>query len=125
MIILTPAVLCLSMAIYHEARGEPIAGQIAVAEVVMNRVDDPRFPDTVCSVVKQKHQFAPAAQQNVPMKDETAKATAIVIATAVINSEIKTLDGNPVYFNTLTVSPKHVSNKKDATIIGDHVFFDK
>ncbi len=45
---------CLSLNIYHEARGEPRAGQSAVARVTLNRVASPRYPDTVCEVVFQK-----------------------------------------------------------------------
>lgn len=53
---MTSAALCLALAIYYEARSEPLDGQIAVAEVVMNRVESDRFPDDVCSVVTQnKH----------------------------------------------------------------------
>ena len=52
------AELCLAVAVYMEARGEPLAGQYAVAEVVMNRVESKRFPNDVCSVVSQKHQFS-------------------------------------------------------------------
>lgn len=44
---------CLATNIYHEARGESRKGKIAVAEVVLNRVKSPRFPETVCGVVKQ------------------------------------------------------------------------
>jgi N-acetylmuramoyl-L-alanine amidase len=44
---------CLAMNIYHEARNQPFAGQLAVASVVINRVRDERFPDTVCEVVHQ------------------------------------------------------------------------
>ena len=44
---------CLAMNIYHEARNQPFAGQLAVASVVINRVRDERFPDTVCEVVRQ------------------------------------------------------------------------
>lgn len=44
---------CLALNVYFEARGEPQEGQIAVAQVVMNRVADARFPDSVCGVVKQ------------------------------------------------------------------------
>jgi spore germination cell wall hydrolase CwlJ-like protein len=44
---------CLAMNIYHEARNQPFAGQLAVASVVINRVRDERFPDTVCGVVRQ------------------------------------------------------------------------
>ena len=44
---------CLAEYIYHEARGESTAGKMAVALVTLNRVKDKRFPDTICSVVKQ------------------------------------------------------------------------
>jgi len=50
---LEAAVLCLAMNIYHEARGESLAGQMGVANSVLNRVDDPRFPNDVCGVVYQ------------------------------------------------------------------------
>ncbi len=44
---------CMAEAIYFEARGETVEGQYAVAEVILNRVDSPRYPDTVCDVVNQ------------------------------------------------------------------------
>ena len=47
------ALMCMALNIYHEARNESTAGQLAVGQVVMNRVYDDRFPDTVCGVVKQ------------------------------------------------------------------------
>ena len=46
---------CLALNIYHEARGEPRAGQYAVGEVTMNRVKSPKYPANVCDVVHQKH----------------------------------------------------------------------
>ena len=49
----TPSRQCLAQAIYFESRGEPLDGQIAVAEVVLNRVDDRRYPKSVCGVTKQ------------------------------------------------------------------------
>ena len=52
---LTEALICLAMNIYYEARHEPVEGQLAVAHVVMNRTENPKFPSTVCDVVKQKH----------------------------------------------------------------------
>ena len=47
------ALMCMALNIYHEARNQSVVGQVAVAEVVMNRVEDSRFPDTICEVVKQ------------------------------------------------------------------------
>ena len=50
---ITAAVLCMALNIYHEARGEPLAGQIGVAHSVLNRMADSRYPDTACEVIKQ------------------------------------------------------------------------
>lgn len=50
---LAEALVCLALNVYHEARGGAPAEQVAVAHVVMNRVEDDRFPDTVCGVILQ------------------------------------------------------------------------
>jgi len=47
------ALVCLALNVYHEAKNQSLIGQIAVAQVVMNRVKDERYPNTVCEVVKQ------------------------------------------------------------------------
>ena len=64
---------CLAMNIYHEARGETLAGQVAVTDVVLNRVEDRRYPNTICSVVHQA-KFSKWWMKNkgkeVPLKDK-------------------------------------------------------
>lgn len=50
--------VCLARAIYHEARGEPLRGQIAVGLVTLNRVKHPSYPNTICGVVYQPHQYS-------------------------------------------------------------------
>ncbi|HJO66877.1 MAG TPA: cell wall hydrolase, partial [Sphingomonas sanguinis] len=49
---------CLAGAIYFEGRGEPLAGQLAVAQVILNRTKSGRFPTDVCNVIKQRGQFS-------------------------------------------------------------------
>jgi len=49
---------CMSVNVYHEARGETRTEQIAVSQVVLNRVADPRWPDTPCKVITQNQQFS-------------------------------------------------------------------
>lgn len=56
--ILSTALTCLALNIYHEARSEPLYSQVAVAQVTLNRVSNPNYPSTVCGVVTQKHQFS-------------------------------------------------------------------
>lgn len=57
MLLIDPAT-CLAVAIYFEARGELDADQLKVAEVVMNRVESKKYPNTICGVVKQYKQFS-------------------------------------------------------------------
>lgn len=51
-------ILCLATAIFFEARAEPIDGQVMVAETIMNRVEDKRYPDNVCDVVFERRAFS-------------------------------------------------------------------
>ena len=51
--ILETAFMCMALNIYHEAKNQSMLGQVAVGQVVMNRVEDSRFPDNVCDVVTQ------------------------------------------------------------------------
>ena len=51
--ILETALMCMAVTIYHEAGNQSMIGQMAVGQVVLNRVEDSRFPDTVCEVVKE------------------------------------------------------------------------
>lgn len=54
---------CMSLNIYYEARSSNLADQAAVADVVMNRVHDRRYPDTICKVVKQGQQYSSGAMK--------------------------------------------------------------
>lgn len=73
-------IYCLAHAVYHEARGEPIEGQMAVAQVVMNRVNSARYPDTVCEVVYQERQFTDI-KKTKPNTDTKYWTNSVEIAT--------------------------------------------
>lgn len=85
---ITEAVLCLASVIYAEARGEPVDGQIAVAQVVINRVSDPRWPDEICQVAHQPEQFA-----TLPPDDRTVE-----LAVQVLNLEVDEMSGGATHF---------------------------
>lgn len=55
---MSSAVLCLALAVFYESRGEPLRGQQAVAEVIVNRSESKKYPSDVCSVIKQQGQFS-------------------------------------------------------------------
>ncbi len=116
---------CLAGAIYFEARGEPLAGQLAVAEVIINRAASGRFPASYCGVVTQKSQFSfvrggrmPAA----PTGTETwqrAKAIALIAHRGLWDSEAE----GALYFHARHVSPAWSGRRQAAARISNHVFY--
>lgn len=122
------AALCLSLTIYHEARGEDIDGQLAVAQVVMNRVENPRYPDTVCGVVTQRKQFSylntcdiKCAVQNV--RDKQAWKVSQSVAKAMLQGHRINLDAT--HYHTTWVQPywsTHETMELRKTI-GNHTFY--
>lgn len=76
---ISAAVVCLALNIYHEARGESLTGQLAVAQVTLNRISDPRYPDEICEVVYQRRQFA-WTQDPEPVDELGSFALALFVA---------------------------------------------
>ncbi len=113
--------LCLSLAIYHEARGEPTAGQFAVGIVVMNRVASPKFPNDICSVLRQPSQFTYVGDNlsDLPL-DPKAWRTAQYIAhqTITYRDKLPTLQ-NALYFMRASTFPPYAR----VTKLGRHNFF--
>ena len=121
---------CLAHAIYFEARGEPLAGQFAVAEVILNRVDSPAYPGTVCGVVQQgsrnlhRCQFSDACDGR-PDKasDMTAFELAGKIARAMLDGRPRTLTGGATHFHAAHVRPVWAKASAKTTRIGAHSFY--
>jgi spore germination cell wall hydrolase CwlJ-like protein len=114
---------CLAKNIYHEARGEPFHGQIAVALVTVNRVASGLFQDTVCKVVYANRQFSWTLDKNKRVRDSKAWASAVEIATAVLSRRIYNPDFTAVYFHTKQVRPKWAKSKTIVARIGNHIFY--
>ena len=124
--------------IYHEAKNQSMLGQFAVAQVVMNRVEDSRFPDTVCEVVKQgltyrngkvvigKCQFSwyCDGKSDEPNRDSKAWSNAIkhasIIMTETINIDVT--DG-ATHYHASYVRPAWAKTKKRTTRIDKHIFY--
>ncbi|MBL8531351.1 MAG: cell wall hydrolase [Hyphomonadaceae bacterium] len=121
---------CLSQAIYYEARGETQAGQVAVAEVVMNRVRSPAYPNTICGVVYQgSHrstgcQFTFTCDGSINHRPRgRAWDRAQRVATAVMLGYHRPLTGNATHYHTHAVNPVWNSGLVRTTSIGSHVFY--
>lgn len=114
---------CLTEALYYEARGEGVAGQQAVAEVILNRVDHPRFPGTVCGVVNQRGQFSYKGRVSGKFRDQSAYRRAQNIATAALSGAPRSLTGGATHFHTRAVNPRWARSFTRTTRIGAHIFY--
>jgi spore germination cell wall hydrolase CwlJ-like protein len=121
---------CLAEAIYFESRGEPLAGQIAVAEVVLNRVDDRRFPKTVCGVTNQgagsgrgcQFSYACDGRSDV-MKSAAARIRSEKLATLMLAGRPRTVTDGATYFHTRAVRPSWARKMARTAAIGHHYFY--
>ena len=121
---------CLKQALYFEARGEPIIGQVAVAEVILNRVADPAFPNTICGVVKQSNprgcQFSYYCDgRSDAMHDREAASRVGKVARALIDGSPRTLTAGATYFHAFWVRPSWRHDFERTTQIGVHTFYRK
>lgn len=116
---------CLQEAIYFEARSESMAGQIAVGNVVMNRVHDARWPNNVCDVVHQPWQFSYYYDGKPEVfKDMKAKQKAGVVAEMVFYSMTLDITENSLYYHSTKIIPNWDYSKIElVTTIDNHVFW--
>ena len=124
---------CLAMNIYHEARGEPIAGQYAVAEVTLNRAHSRGFPGSVCQVVYQKHwnpqrkeivyAFSWTGLSVTTNFNSAAWRQAREIARTVLTRGRKPTLQGALYYHSLEVKPEWSHHHKRLAIIGRHIFY--
>ena len=116
------ALTCMAVAVYFEARGEPIDGQMMVAETILNRVADERWPDTVCEVVKQPRQFSfySDGKSDTP-RDQVAYELALELAAVAMNGEH--LHSGVLYYHTVDVHPVWRHSLAVTGRVGRHIFY--
>lgn len=121
---------CLAEALYFEARGESVAGQFAVAEVILNRVDRAEFPDTVCAVVNQgtgrKHacQFSYTCDGKAEdITDERAYSRVGKVAGLLLGGAERLLTQGSTHYHTIHVNPNWASVFPRTTTIDEHHFY--
>ena len=122
---------CMATAIYFEARGESYRGQVAVGQVVLNRVSHKLYPGTICGVVYQNQHKRNACQFSFacdgrPERITEAKAWAQAeeIARGVISGELYLTEvGHATHYHATYVYPHWAPRMKKVTKIGLHVFY--
>jgi N-acetylmuramoyl-L-alanine amidase len=148
-----PSAECLAMNMYHEARGQGIAGVLAVSFVVFNRVKDKRFPNTVCQVIQQGptreswktrkvKNLSPTLRKYYPIrnrcqfswwcdgrsdetKDTKLYARYLKIANGMIRNEFSLIDitDGATFYHADYVKPAWAKTKYRTIEIGDHIFY--
>ena len=122
---LAPDLKCLAQAVYFEARGEPIEGQLAVAEVVMNRAKSGLYPDNYCDVITQPAQFSFVHRGIIPTADETSTAwqRAEAIAEIAQQNLWQSKAADALYFHATYVRPSWARQKVELAQIETHIFY--
>ena len=121
---------CLAEALYFEARGEPIKGQLAVGEVILNRVEDTRYPNSICKVVNQGtgRRFACQFTYTCDGKLETLHERkpyemALKIAKILMTTHDRKLTRGSTHYHSNYVNPKWSKKFERVAKFGRHIFY--
>lgn len=117
---------CLANAVYFEARGEPLQGQLAVAEVVINRTASGRYPTSFCEVVAQPAQFSFVHRGRIPQADRSSEAWRRAVGIARVAAEglaPRLLPSSCLWYHANYVSPSWGRRLAETTRIGLHIFY--
>ena len=121
---------CLAEALYFEARGEPIKGQLAVGEVILNRVEDTRYPSSICKVVNQGtgRRFACQFTYTCDGKLETVHERkpyemALKMAKILMTTHDRKLTRGSTHYHSNYVNPKWSKKFERVAKFGRHIFY--
>jgi spore germination cell wall hydrolase CwlJ-like protein len=116
---------CIATAVYFEARGESVEGQLAVARVVMNRAASGRYPASWCSVVKQPAQFSFVQHGQFPYADPNCDAwkKAEAVAELAVANVVPSVGPDVLWYHADYVAPSWRRNLQEVQQIGAHIFY--
>lgn len=127
---------CLAQAIYHEARGESEVGQLAVANVIVNRARSGKFPSTLCGVIYQnadkgryrcQFTFACDGRDDAPGERRawarSASLAQNVYAEFATGEAVGAVPGSALYYHTTNVRPNWANTYSAVAQIGSHIFY--
>ncbi|MCM8557447.1 cell wall hydrolase [Sphingomicrobium sediminis] len=116
---------CLANAVYFEARNQDLEGQLAVADVVMNRTDSDQYPDNWCDVIKQKAQFSFVTNRKFPKITEGKSwDTAKAVAQVAIDESHDIVRGDVLWYHADYVKPVWRHNLDRVAKVGVHIFYE-
>ena len=118
---------CMAVAVYHEARGESVEGQLAVARVIMNRAASGKYPTTWCGVVKQPWQFSfvnphTGAMPGVDQASASWRKAQGITRLAMANA-VPSLSTDVLWYHANYVAPSWGRRLTKVSQIGAHIFY--
>lgn len=116
---------CIAVAVYHEARGESLEGQLAVARVIMNRAASGKYPSTWCGTVKQPWQFSFVRNYQFPYTDTASESwkKAVGVTRLAIANAYPSLSEDVLWYHAVYVSPSWGRRLSRVEKIGTHIFY--
>jgi N-acetylmuramoyl-L-alanine amidase len=122
---LDPETNCLATAVYFEARGESLEGQLAVARVVINRASSGRYPGTWCDVVRQPYQFSFVRNGQFPQANSNSDAwrKAEAVAELAAANVVPSVGPNVLWYHANYVAPAWRHGLQEVQQIGAHIFY--
>ena len=118
---------CMAVAVYHEARGETLEGQLAVARVIMNRAVSGKYPTTWCGVVKQPWQFSFVNPRTgtMPGVDQASASwrKALGITRLAMANAVPSLSTDVLWYHANYVAPSWGRRLTKVSQIGAHIFY--
>ena len=117
--------ICLATAVYFEARGEALEGQLAVARVVMNRAASGKYPPSWCATVKQPAQFSFVRHGQFPAIDTASDAwrKAQAITRLAVSNAVPSLSTDVLWYHADYVAPSWGRRLTQVSKIGTHIFY--
>ncbi len=113
--------VCLAKIVHHEAGNQPRDGQLAVAQVVINRLESPIFPKSICAIALQRNQFFNVHAYS-PRQDQRWH-TAVEIAIDARNGVSAPVVGEALFFHAAYSQPGFFRSRPRVAQIGDHIFY--
>ena len=124
---LTDEANCIAVAVYHEARGESLEGQMAVAKVIMNRAASGKYPTSWCGVVKQPWQFSFVNPRSgyMPSVDQTSAAwrKALGVTRLAVADAVQSVPTDCLWYHADYVAPSWGRRLTRVEKIGAHIFY--
>ena len=124
---LTDEANCIAVAVYHEARGESLEGQLAVAKVIMNRATSGKYPTSWCGVVKQPWQFSFVNPRTatMPSVDEASASwrKALGVTRLAVANAVSSVPADCLWYHADYVAPSWGRRLTRVEKIGAHIFY--